>query len=236
MPCESLKEIDEFLRDQLDLMSVKPLIRDFVLSSVFGYFSVIIGTPFNKIIDSMKKQVYNKVVFTSDINFIESSKLKDIVKWIFTEVIDPYLELLNSNNDLIINPTIEEIKDTLQDIYENQLNKRFSIDTILDKLKELQKSITLKYTKIKFEIKQGDRSILINKFVVKNEKVINKDRIPMIREVEGTDYNQTLDLFFTTLEHLSLYFDDAFESDPKLDELYRNIKEKDSNNFEMMYL
>lgn len=232
---KNLNKIDDVLRDQLDKMSLNPLIRDFILSNLFGYFSVILSTPLEKIIPSMKKRIFNKLTFNSDIEFLEDSKIDSIVQWIFNEMVDPFFDLLKSDPELLILPSVEQIKESLKEIFQDQLKTRLSIDSVIEKFKELQKSIKLQFIKVKYQIIREENKI-ITKFVQKDEKLTSKQKFPIIREFETPDYNQTIETFFEALEHLSLYIDEILETDPKLDDFFRNIKEKESNNYEMMYL
>lgn len=232
---KDLNKIDGILRDILDKMSLNPLIRDFILSNIFGYFSVILSTPIEKIIPVMKMKVFNKLTFNSDIEFLEDSKIKNIIQWIFEEIINPFFNLLKADSELLIFPSIEKIKDKIKEILEEELKKYSSIDSIIEELEELQKSIKLQFIKVKYEIIKEENNV-ITRFVQKEENNSFNKIQSKIRESETSDYNQTISFFFEALENLCLYLDEIMETDPKLDDFYKIIKEKKSDSYEMMYL
>ncbi|MHA1728283.1 MAG: hypothetical protein ACTSWY_06085 [Promethearchaeota archaeon] len=243
----TLKEINDFLKNKLKKLSLKPLIREFVSSSIFGYITMILRTPdISEMIKEMKKMVYNRISFNTDLTFLESKKVKLILEWLSENGIMPFLDLLKTFRPKS-NISLWKISESILNIFRKLLERKIVIDTGIEKLQNLKSEIMYFFP----------RNISNDFFPrnVSNEKIysfysflnkggnssgkhviIGKEQThckPLLEEF--LDLENMIDLFITSMVYLAKIFDEELTIDLKLDNLCKLIKEHNFK-YDQLYL
>lgn len=227
----TLKEIKEFLESELDKLSLRKFIKDFISSSIMGYFTALMRTSdFDLMLEQMKI-ILDKLSIRiySDLTFIESDKIKRIVKWISDELIYPYFETIKSPI-IKIKPKIKDISKKIRNIFKNLLEKKIAVGTAKDRLKNIKNSISISENdlflrgKINIDKKKStkNRFITIERNSSKNEAITHNPK-------------DMIGIMFNALISLIDVLEDELMTDFKLDHLYELIVEQ-SGKLNKLYL
>jgi hypothetical protein len=226
----TLKEIKEFLESELDNLSLRKFIKDFISSSIMGYFTALMRTrDFDSMLERMKIMIKHKIPLNTDLTFIESSKIQGIVKWISDELIYPYFETINSPI-IKIKPKIKDISKKIRNIFKNLLEKKIAVETAKDRLKYIENSIGISENELLLKGK-----INIDKKKYTKNRFITIERNSSKNEAIANNPKDMIGIMFNALISLIDVLEDELMTDFKLDHLYELIVEQ-SGKLNKLYL
>ncbi len=231
----TLKDLTEYLESELNRMSLDKIIRDFISASVIGYFTTITRFDnYGEILQQMKNSIINKITVFSDTSFIQRQRIDNIIMWLKLEVLSPFFDLIQGSN-VSISPPTETIVSKIENIYRRQIERKYSIDMVFERLKELEDSIDLVQTKrTGNRFKFSNSSYISNKFRVLRKETRNKipldpEKIPDVQKdfhdsIDLTP-NKVIEMEFQILQYLAAFLDNELSFDYQLDNFYNLIKQ-----------
>ncbi len=237
----SLKDLTEYLESELNSMALDILIRDFISASIIGYLTTITRFEnYSEIIVQMKNRIKNKITILSDTSFIQKHRIDNILQWLTQEVISPFFNMIQGSNVEII-PETEVIISSIREMYRKQLERKFNLEMVTQKLSALKESIHLSYKN-----RSGNRfrfaknHYVSNKFRIlrssnpknidgKPEKIFNlKDDLSDSNDLTP---EKVIEMEFQILMYLSAFLDGELSFDYQLDNFYNLIKQnRDGTN------
>jgi len=229
----TLKDLTEYLESELNRMSLEKITRDFISASIIGYFTTITRLDnYTEIMDQMKSVIRNKIPVLSDTSFIHTQRIDKILEWLTNEVVTPFFDLLAGNNISIL-PAPNNVVSSIGTIYRKQLERKFSLEMVLDRLKLLEKSIQISH-----KMRVGNRfslptiNYMSNKFRVVQKEFKNKVALKLEKESEwdndlSADSDLTpervIEMEFQILFYLAAFLDNELSFDYQLDNFYNVI-------------
>ena len=231
----TLKELTDYLESELNRMALERIIRDFISASIIGYFTTITRFDnYGEILEQMKKGIINKITIFSDTSFIQKQRIDSIILWLKNEVIDPFFDLIRGSN-VSITPSTESITSSVVSVYRKQIERKFSLDMVIERLNSLEESV-----EIKQKNRPGNRFKFSNKPYISNKfrvlKKETKNKIPLGTEKlsemenileENTDFTpeKVIEMEFHVLLYLAAFLDNELSFDYQLDNFYNLIKQ-----------
>ncbi len=231
----TLKELTEYLESELNRMALDKIIRDFISASIIGYFTTIMRFDnYVEILEQMKQSVINKITIFSDTSFIQKQRIDSIIFWLKNEIIDPFFDLIRGSS-VTITPSTETITASIESLYRKQIERKFSLDMILERLTSLEESI-----EVQQKSRPGNRFKFSNKPYISNKfRVLRKDsnnKVPLGSEnlselkkifEENADLTpeKVIEMEFQILHYLAAFLDNELSFDYQLDNFYNLIKQ-----------
>jgi hypothetical protein len=233
----TLKEINNYLYTELNRLSIKPIIREYISASLFGYIAVIVrNQDYNLMIELMKKAVKRKLIIRSDLTFLDKNRLDYILNWIMNEGISPLFELLdtyhpNFNSNTIVKSSLNVIHDLFSRVLERKLNA----ESAIERINSIKNQFVADFIKSEIHDKLSNnvQDLLkssVSEYEFKNRFITNNKISTMIESKEEDFADLTperaLELLFDSIIQFIAMLDNELETDFKLDKLYAMIKER----------
>ncbi len=231
----TLKELTEYLESELNRMALDKIIRDFISASIIGYFTTITRFDnYGEILDQMKKGIINKITIFSDTSFVHKQRIDNIILWLKTEVIDPFFDLIRGSN-VTSSPSTESIVTSIESIYRKQIERKLSLDMVIERLTELEESIEISQkNRTGNRFKFSNKPYISNKFRVLRKETKNKislepQNLSEMEKIfaENTDLTpeKVIEMEFQILQYLAAFLDNELSFDYQLDNFYNLIKQ-----------
>lgn len=218
-----ISQIKDYLDEKLNGMSENRIINSLVISIIIGFLSTLAyHQDYTTLINEMKFKVEDMVTVAGDLTFLESDSTTTILKWISYDIIDPILNMLESDETWIVIEELDIFKTQILNLFEMQLNRKLALKSVLDELKKLEKEYKSKAKKLGKKTK------------IRKHKAKYVDLGSQRFMIESNQ--QRTSFFFMILEFLATHLDEQLEEDFQLTKITESIRAKEYKSFDQFYL